>query len=87
MAQWIDEQCEHLDEDGIPAKDTVNSLFSSYQNYLKARDEDPGSSKRFGAAMRKRGFKPLLNELNIRGRGFQGIRVRVHFDSQDFCTD
>jgi putative DNA primase/helicase len=79
LAQWLDEKCERLDQDGIPAKDTVHSLFSSYQNYLKARGEDPGSSKKFGATMRNRGFKPLLNELGIRGRGFQGIRVRFHF--------
>jgi putative DNA primase/helicase len=80
LGQWIDEKCERIDQDGIPAKDTVHSLFSSYQNYLKARGEDPGSSKKFGATMRNRGFKPLHDELGIRGRGFQGIRVRIYFE-------
>jgi P4 family phage/plasmid primase-like protien len=83
MAQWLDECCERRDEDGIPAKDSFNSLLSSYRNFVKARGDEPGSSKGFGKAMRKRGFNPIKDELGIRGHGFQGIRVRRYFEPDD----
>jgi hypothetical protein len=32
-------------------------------------------------ALRLRGFTRIKDEYGIRGRGFRGIRVRVHFTS------
>jgi putative DNA primase/helicase len=79
MAQWLDDYCERRDRDGVPTKDTVASLMESWRNFAKARGEEPGSSKGFGNAMRYRGFRPIRNELGVKGHGFQGIRVRSSF--------
>lgn len=80
LAQWIEECCERTDEDGAPAKDTIASLIASWRNYAKSRGDEPGSSKGFGTAMRSRGFAPFRNQYGFRGRGFKGIRVRMHFE-------
>ena len=80
MAQWLDDRCERVDGDGVPAKDTTASLVESWRNFSKARGEEPGTSKAFGKAMRARGFLAIKDELGIRGHGFQGVRVRVHFE-------
>jgi putative DNA primase/helicase len=81
LAQWLDDCCVRTDKDGRPATDTVSSLLASWRNYAKGRGDEPGSSKGFGTAMRARGFTPIRDTDGIQGRGFRGIKVRVHFDS------
>lgn len=80
LAQWLDEMCERTDRDDIPTKDTVGNLYRSWSNYTKGRGEDPGSSKSFGMAMRKRGFAPFINAHAVKGRGFLGIKVKESFE-------
>jgi putative DNA primase/helicase len=79
LAQWIEECCERIDEYGEPAKDTLNSLIASWRNYAKSLGEDPRGSKGFSMLLRSRGFTRIRNVSGMRGRGFRGIRVRVHF--------
>ena len=64
---------------GPPVVDTVASLLASWRNYAKSRGEEPGSSKGFSMALRSRGFTRIKDESGMRGRGFRGIKVRVHF--------
>ena len=78
MGQWLDDQCERTDADGLPAKDTFNSLMTSWRNFLKAHGEEPKSSKGFSMAMTRRGFTPIRSEYGIVGRGFRGIRVKFY---------
>ena len=76
LAQWIDECCES----GPSVVDTFASLLASWRNYAKIRGEEPGGSKGFSTALRSRGFVRIKDEFGVRGRGFRGIRVRVHFE-------
>jgi putative DNA primase/helicase len=80
MAQWLDERCERTDNLGNPAKDTCNSLMTSWRNYAKSHGEEPRSSKGFGIAMRQRGFTAIRNQHGITGRGFLGIKVKIHLE-------
>jgi putative DNA primase/helicase len=68
---------------GIPSTrtvvDTLASLLASWRSYAKSRGEELGSSKGFSMALRARGFNRIRDEHGIRGRGFRGIRVHVHF--------
>ena len=77
LGQWVDDCCERRDQDGVPAKDTFANLMASWVNFAKTRGEEPGSSKSFSNRLKIRGFRALDKELGIRGKGFQGIRVRI----------
>jgi putative DNA primase/helicase len=76
MAQWIEDCCEIA----ATVVDTLASLLASWRNYAKSRGEEPGSSKGFSMALRARGFTRIRDAHGIRGRGFRGIRVHVHFE-------
>ena len=80
LAQWIDECCET----GKGFEDTAASLFSNWRNYALARSEEPGNAKRFGTALRRKGFVPLHEVPGHRSqRGFRGIQVRVWWPEKD----
>ncbi len=79
MRQWIEECCE-VD---VNYADTNASLFSSWANYAKNRGEEIGSQKRLNPAMEGLGNRPIKDTNGIRGRGFKGLRVRVHTWTDD----
>ena len=80
LAQWLDDCCERNDKDSLPTGDTLPSLIASWRHYAKGRGEDPGSSKSFSMALLARGLSRNRDGYGIRGRGFRGVRVRVHFE-------
>jgi putative DNA primase/helicase len=76
LAQWLDEQTDA--EPGNTFKTATSSdLFKSWATYARAAGEDPGTQKRFAAALKDRGFKPA--RINT-ARLWQGLRLKVKED-------
>jgi hypothetical protein len=77
--QWIGDRCQ----EGRELADTFASLLASWRNYALQQGEEPGTSKSFGAALRRADYQPIKDEDGIRGRGFRGLKVNVHFEPLD----
>ena len=75
--QWIEDCCE-VTERPPHTSDTNKSLFESWRNYAIAHGEAVGGSKGFSERLKILGFQPIKDTLDIRGRGFAGIKVRVY---------
>jgi putative DNA primase/helicase len=73
FGQWLDDECDA--EPGNSYKTaTSGELFGSWNTFAKKSGEDPGSSKRFAAEMKRRGF---LNRKGTAGvREWMGIRKK-----------
>ena len=72
MGQWLAEKCEI--RKGDPSIwDSTTDLFESWSGYAKAAGDLPGTSKAFGAALRRKEFAP---KRTMHARGFSGLRLR-----------
>jgi putative DNA primase/helicase len=74
--QWIEDCCDTTDRAPHVA-DTNGGLFASWRAYAGSRGEEPGGAKRFVTALQRHGFKPIKDTAGIRGRGYQGLRVKL----------
>jgi putative DNA primase/helicase len=70
---WMDQCCEI----GATLVSSVADLFSSWKKWAGSREEFVGSTKRFCAALEKRGF---VQKSTDHWRGFTGLAVRVVLD-------
>jgi phage/plasmid-associated DNA primase len=77
LQQWIGDRCET----GRTMADAHASLFASWRAYALQGGEDPGTSKRFTAAMRRLGYQSIRDDHGIRGRGFLGLKAMFGLES------
>jgi putative DNA primase/helicase len=82
VRQWVEECCDTTDRPPHRA-DTCQSLFASWKAYALARGEDVGTARSFGIRLQNLGYQPIKNTDGIRGRGYQGIRVRLYAPIDD----
>lgn len=78
IQQWVDDCCD-ISAGPPHVADTNASLFASWRAYALARGEDPGTGRRFHDALERQGFSRIKDADGIRGRGFRGLKVHVHF--------
>lgn len=69
LGQWIEERCNVAVTDW----DTPASLFASYSDFTRKAGEECGTSKAFGSALEKRGFR---RDRTGKTRKHLGISVR-----------
>jgi putative DNA primase/helicase len=77
VRQWIEECCDINSSRADPLRDTSASLFASWKNFAAAHGENAGTTRGFSEKMHRLGFQSIRDELNIRGRGYVGIKVRT----------
>ncbi len=69
---WLDEHCE-ADRRHV---ETNNTLFKSWKAFCEAIGEQPGASRTLADELATHGFRRIKDEMGIRGRGFNGLRVK-----------
>ena len=69
LAQWLAERCER----DVRAQAASSDLFGDWATWSETRGEDPGSGKRFSAALEQQQFKKTRSS---KGVIFHGLRLR-----------
>lgn len=82
LADWLDECCE-IGPSEFAAND---ALFSSWRAYGEANGEMKAinNSRSLGRRLAAKGFETFKNAHGIRGRGFDGISVKIPDAAQGF---
>jgi putative DNA primase/helicase len=86
VRQWVEDCCDTTERPPHVA-DTFTGLFASWRAYAHARGEEAGGSKGFATRLQNLGFPPIKDECGIRGRGYKGLRARVHHETQYWQSD
>jgi putative DNA primase/helicase len=84
--QWIEACCETTDSPPHVA-DTSGSLFASWRAFAMARGEEVGTSRAFSTRLQNFGYEQIKDEYHIRGRGYRGIKVRLHHETEAWEND
>lgn len=71
LGQFLTDACEQ----GPSFYEVTGRLFAAWEKYAHAAGEHPGKQKAFGAALRKRGFKPDREPTSERARIYWGLRL------------
>ena len=75
--QWLDESCEF----GKDFKESVGELSASFRYFVQqSGDQLLPSAKSFSQRMQQHGFKAVRDIPGLRGRGFQGVKLRTYQD-------
>jgi phage/plasmid-associated DNA primase len=71
IAAWLDERCERAISDWT----SLSALYASWSDWAAKAGEIAGSQKGLGEKLKTRGFTD--HKRNV-GKGFYGLRVRLH---------
>jgi putative DNA primase/helicase len=72
IKRWIEDECE---KDKNLA-DTFPRLFGSWKEHAEINGDQVGTSRWFSKQLERLGYTKIKDVCGIRGRGFQGIRLR-----------
>jgi putative DNA primase/helicase len=74
---WIEEECE-TDKNGW---ERIGDLYNSFRAYAERSGEEAGSKKAFSQSLEGDG---LVRTKTNRGRGYNGLKLKLHVATTDF---